>query len=45
LRAAQRPPGLSVAVVPERSYMRSSLAEKADAIREELSDAVVDAMR
>jgi len=31
--------------MPERSYMRSSLAEMADAIREELAEAVVEAMR
>jgi phage gpG-like protein len=31
-------------VMPERSYMRSSLAETADEIREELTGAVVEAM-
>jgi hypothetical protein len=30
--------------VPERSYMRASLAELADAIRDGLSGAVVEAM-
>lgn len=36
---------LPVVTMPERSYMRSSLAEMADVIREELSEAVVQAMR
>jgi len=36
---------LPAVAMPERSYMRSSLAEMADAIREELAEAVVEAMR
>ncbi len=35
---------LPAVTMPERSYLRSSLAEMADAIREELTEAVVDAM-
>ena len=35
---------LPAVAMPERSYMRSSLAEMADAIREELSEAVIEAM-
>jgi phage gpG-like protein len=36
---------LPAVTMPERSYMRSSLAEMADEIREGLSEAVVEAMR
>lgn len=36
---------LPAATMPERSYMRSSLAEMADEIRDELSETVVEAMR
>ncbi len=35
---------LSAVTMPERSYLRSSLAEMADAIREGLSEAAVEAM-
>ena len=35
---------LPAIAMPERSYMRSALAEMADEIREELSEAVVGAM-
>jgi phage gpG-like protein len=35
---------LPAVTMPERSYMRSSLAEMADAIRRELSEAVIEAM-
>jgi len=34
---------LPAVTMPERSYMRSSLAEMADAIREELTEAVIEA--
>ncbi len=36
---------LPAVTMPERSYLRSSLAEMADVIREEPSAAIVDAMR
>jgi phage gpG-like protein len=36
---------LPAVTLPERSYMRSSLAEIADEIRDELSDAVAEAMQ
>jgi len=36
---------LPAIAMPERSYMRSSLAEMADEIRDELSEAVVEAMQ
>jgi phage gpG-like protein len=36
---------LPAVTMPERSYMRSSLAEMADEIRDELAEAVVEAMR
>ena len=35
---------LPAVTMPERSYLRSSLAEMAEAIRERLSEAVVEAM-
>ncbi len=35
---------LPAVTMPERSYLRSSLAEMADAIREELTEAVIGAM-
>jgi phage gpG-like protein len=36
---------LPAVTMPERSYLRSSLAEMADEIREGLGDAVIEAMR
>ena len=36
---------LPAIAMPERSYMRSSLAKMADEIREGLSEAVVDAVQ
>jgi hypothetical protein len=35
---------LATITMPERSYMRSSLAEMADEIRDEFSSAAVDAV-
>lgn len=43
-QAFARRVNLPAITVPERSYMRSSLTEMVDAIRDELSDAVVKAM-
>ena len=42
---AARVVNLPAVTMPERSYMRSSLAEMADEIREELTEGVMKAMR